>query len=46
MDDFTADIKRLLEEDDPTITVEDFVSPSDEKVDEPSPIPTTFLNRI
>jgi hypothetical protein len=44
MDDLTADIKRLLEEADPTITVVDFVPPPDESVSETEAPPPTNLS--
>jgi hypothetical protein len=44
MDDLTADIKRVLEEADPTITVVDFVSTSDESSGELEAPPRASLN--
>jgi hypothetical protein len=42
MDDLTAEIKRLLEEDDPTITVQEFIPQPNDK--DSTPYPTSEPN--
>jgi hypothetical protein len=37
MDDFFSDVKKLLEEDDPAITVEEFIPPNDDEPAEQIP---------
>ena len=39
MDDLTAEIKRLLEEDDPTITVQEFIPQLNDKDSTPDATP-------